>query len=484
MFCAERAVSRGPSRPTNSLWFSNMIDRAEIEAKANEFDIHVSNVERDYVFGWLLKAISENAYLSDRLILKGGNAFRKVYFPLTRFSNDLDFSTKTGLELGEVLRQLAVCCSEITARTKVEFDLERMRLEEAPIAAERTIYKGRLYFRDFYGNSEAITISVRLDITEFDRVLLPVACRPLIHPYSDAAACTAEVQCLSLEELVANKLKCLVQRRHSNDLYDVVYAAFVDPPAGLDRLAIVQTFLRKTIFELSPLAAKRILLGIPFAYFRGVWNKYIVCPTQSRLGFDDVESGFSNVITRLFENFSETRHLMAFVEARFRNVILEGGADRKLIQVGYDGVIRTVEPYALAFKRRQDGAAFEYFYAWDRTGGHSGPGIKAFLPHKLESVDLTDDVFEPRFEIELAKAGEFPRQGYFSGRRTFGMGGAITRAVRTNRTSSRMPRTTYKFECMGCGKRFTRQSNNNVMKPHNTPDGYRCLSRLAYQVWD
>jgi hypothetical protein len=31
---------------------------------------------------------------------------------------------------------------------------------------------------------------------------------------------------MAIEELIANKLKCLIQRRHSFDLYDLVYATF------------------------------------------------------------------------------------------------------------------------------------------------------------------------------------------------------------------------------------------------------------------
>ena len=75
-----------------------MIDRTEIDDKAEEYDIHTSNVQRDYVFGWLLCAIYNNSHLAQRLILKGGNCFRKVYFPDTRFSNDLDFSTQSALD--------------------------------------------------------------------------------------------------------------------------------------------------------------------------------------------------------------------------------------------------------------------------------------------------------------------------------------------------------------------------------------------------
>ena len=63
-----------------------MIEKAEIKAKAEEFGIHESNVQRDYVFGWLLAGIYLASELRNLLILKGGNCFRKAYFPLTRFS--------------------------------------------------------------------------------------------------------------------------------------------------------------------------------------------------------------------------------------------------------------------------------------------------------------------------------------------------------------------------------------------------------------
>ncbi len=65
-----------------------MINQAEIKTKALEFDIHHANVERDYVFGWLLKSIFENDYLRHGLVFKGGNCLRKVFYPDTRFSAD------------------------------------------------------------------------------------------------------------------------------------------------------------------------------------------------------------------------------------------------------------------------------------------------------------------------------------------------------------------------------------------------------------
>jgi predicted nucleotidyltransferase component of viral defense system len=53
---------------------------------------------------------------------------------------------------------------------------------------------------------------------------LPVQERNPIHPYSDAEACAATIRCVELEEALATKLRCLLQRRHIADLYDLAYS--------------------------------------------------------------------------------------------------------------------------------------------------------------------------------------------------------------------------------------------------------------------
>jgi predicted nucleotidyltransferase component of viral defense system len=80
-----------------------MISKDEIETKASEFGLHAANIERDYVFGWLLTGIYGASWLKDVLVLKGGNCFRKAYFPHTRFSNDLDFSSTSMIQEADSL---------------------------------------------------------------------------------------------------------------------------------------------------------------------------------------------------------------------------------------------------------------------------------------------------------------------------------------------------------------------------------------------
>lgn len=458
-----------------------MISREEIEAKAREFDIHVANVERDYVFGWLLKAFFLNEFLAQLLIFKGGNCMRKAYFPATRFSGDLDFSVRGAIDAVRFKEEMNRACELAQAACGVQFLTERTSFDaDAMIDSQRQAYKGRVYFRDFHGEEGKIIISVRLDVTEFDRIYIDPVSRPLIHPYSDAADCQTSLSCFALEELLANKLKCLIQRRHSFDLYDFVYATFFEKGIDIDRGLVLRTFLKKTIFEPSPGTAKQILLGLPLAFFRGAWEKYLVCPVSSRFSLDEAVAGFVSSVESIFGSVEGYGwRADAFFPSDLRNLIFEGGMERKLVRMTYDGRERLIEPYSLAYKRRKDGHAAEYFYGYDRTGGHaSGPGIKSFLHGAVQELALTDEAFEPRYPIELSKAGELPSKGYFA-RPTFGGS--------TNRGSPRITRSRsfqeFKVECPYCHKRFVRKSKSLVLKPHKDPNGYSCAGRRGYQVW-
>jgi predicted nucleotidyltransferase component of viral defense system len=455
-----------------------VITLEEIDEAALNLEISISNVERDYVFGWLITGIFQESALGQSLVLKGGNALRKGYLPFTRFSDDLDFSTGQGLDGTRLIEQLNGVCRFVEAHTGVAFALDRNAIaDELQIDRDRHVYKVRLYFKDFAGQGEHITLKVLLDVTEYDRLHLPVQTRNLIHQYSDAADCAAPIRVVSLEEALADKLKCLLQRRSCFDLFDTVDAAFVADDLELDRTEVVRVFLSKTIFEPSPGAAKNLILGAPFHLLQGFWHK-VVCPAQTRMTFDQAIERLRVGLEELFAPFGYGQMMeRAFFPAELRNPILEAGSARKLLELRYHGVTRLVEPYALTFKRRRDGGAREYFYAYDRTGGRtSGPGIKTFVAPDISSLALTDESFEPRYEVELAKAGDADTAGFFRG--TPGR----RRLFTATRRSIYGLGTRYTIECPSCGKQFKRQNYSLKLNPHKDQYGSRCYSAVGYQV--
>lgn len=457
-----------------------MITTEEVHTAAEELDISVANVERDYVFGWLISGLFQASALRESLVLKGGNALRKGYFPLTRFSDDLDFSTASGIDGDHLLNQLNEVCRFVQARSGVSFDLDRNRIaDEHQIDRERRVFKVRLYFQDFAGLGRELTLKVRMDVTEYDRLLLPAQTRSLIHQYSDAAACATDIRVVKLEEALADKLKCLLQRRYCFDLFDAAYAIFISNELDVDRAEIVNVFLKKTIFQPSPGAAKNLLIGLPFDLFRAYWNK-VVCPLASRFTFDHAVEVLKDGLEALFAPFGYGQQAeWAFFPSNYRNPILEAGSTRKLLRLRYHSVDRLIEPYALTFKRRQDGGAREYFYGWDQSGGSSGvPGIRSFVATDVELLELTEYDFAPRFEVELSKAGDASSAGYFSGapgpRRSTGSG-LRRRSVTTGRT--------YRVTCSYCGKAFTRRRPGTRLNTHKNPYGSPCPGRTGFQSW-
>lgn len=391
-----------------------MISKNEIDKKAEVFQIHTSNVQRDYVFGWVLAGIYRYSGLRDKLVLKGGNCFRKAYFENTRFSRDLDFSCESDIPTELVSAEFDTVCDFVSEQTGIRFEKEKTFVKEKKrVDPDQKVYDVGLYFNDFYGQPSNLTVSVRFDITRFDRIYLPAQERYIIHPYSDAKRCEVVIKCIKLEELLASKLKCLLQRRHSADLYDYVYSVFFNKSLDVSRSEILQVFLKKTIYEKAPGVGGGLLLDLPFEAIRRFWDKYIVVPSQATIIFDQAVEWFKQGITELFPLSSRNDESLLFFPSRLRNPIMEAGSNMTLLKVAYDGIQRIVEPYSLKYKIRRDGVGREYFYAYDRIGGQSGPGIKAFVSDKMESVENTSEKFEPRFLVELSKAGEFGNKTYF-----------------------------------------------------------------------
>lgn len=403
-----------------------MISDREIEAKAGEFGIRAIDVEKDYVYGWLLKGIYSRPFLAQQLVLKGGNALRKGYLPDTRFSKDLDFSALGAIGPHDLERELKELCTLVERETEVEF-LDRTTVRQKDLAAIGVdALEARLYFKGFFGE-ENLSLRTQLDITQFDKIYLPVQTRALLHPYSDNAACTIPIRCHKLEEILASKLTTLLHRRKPIDLFDLLYAVVFRNEYGVVRREVITTFIKKSIFEPNPTAAKQELLAVPLDEFREQWTT-ITAPSTSLFAFEFVLANFAALIDSFFALLAVqtagggapgggglapglTRRGLAtaplFSGGHFpsaiRSTILSAGRRRTMVMLLYDGYERLVEPYKLEYYvRKSDGLGSEYFWGYDTTGGRTGSvGIKQFHCHKIQAARATDRTFSPRYAVEL-----------------------------------------------------------------------------------
>ncbi len=264
----------------------------------------MSDVQRDYGFGWLISGLYHDRPASQRLVLKGGNALRKAYLPTTRFSDDLDFTATGSVSPDLLLARFNAIGGYVDTQTGVHFNTDRSSIVyEHQIDNKKRVYKMRLYFTDFSGNAEHLTLRVRLDVTEGDRLYLPVQTRPLIHPYSDANDCAVDVQVIKLEEALADKLTCLITRRYAYDLFDFVYALFVSEGPNVNRGEVVHTFLRKSAFGRSPVTARDLLLSTPLDVLGQFWSR-IVCPSVSFFSFEHAVERLRSGVASLFAPFN------------------------------------------------------------------------------------------------------------------------------------------------------------------------------------
>lgn len=161
---------------------------------------------------------------------------------------------------------------------------------------------------------------------------------------------------------------------------------------------------------------------------------------------------------------------------------MEAGRPKTLLRIRYVGITRKVEPYSLVYKKPKDRPAREYLYFYDQTGGASGNrGIKAFVQENIQSIETTDEGFEPRHEVELAKAGELGDKMYFnrpfsSGRTS---GPPLGRPSRRLRSGSGI---VYVIECPYCLKKFRRSTRTTKLNKHKDRFGNACYGRVGVYV--
>lgn len=175
-----------------------MIDKRELLEKARERKLNLGMIEKDYVLGWLLFGFSKT-----RLVFKGGTALSKTYFPhIWRLSEDLDFSLKGNfddIEVEEVLRFVKEG-SGIKFRLKSKY--------ENPEYLQLKIQYHALLGKNW----------IKVDVTK-ERVVEKPLKKPLKKVYSDYP--DFDVKVMQLEEIFAEKLRALLERKKSRDYYDV-----------------------------------------------------------------------------------------------------------------------------------------------------------------------------------------------------------------------------------------------------------------------
>ena len=199
-----------------------MIDRRELLEKARERKLSLGMIEKDYVLGWLLFGFS-----TTDLIFKGGTALSKIFFPkIWRLSEDLDFSFHKNFETIKIENILKM----IEQRSGIMLKL-KSRYENPEYLQLKIQYKALL------GKNW-----VKIDVTK-EKVLEKPLIKSVSKDYSDYS--DFKIKVMRLEEIIAEKIRTLIERKKSRDYYDIWKALSLN----VDKRMIAKLLMRKCKFK-------------------------------------------------------------------------------------------------------------------------------------------------------------------------------------------------------------------------------------------
>lgn len=216
-----------------------MISRLELTRIAELKHLTIRNTETDYLLELLLYALSDDRR---SLVFKGGTALYKFY-NLNRFSEDLDFDVvgkqfDTDKMIKKIIRNLELTGMERTLPEKIEYSNE---------INIRFAIRGPLYDRSKNSMSRVtINISKRERPISFHTKLL-ITTYPEIPSF--------ELSVLDVEEIAAEKIRCIMTREKPRDIYDLWFlskkgipidVSLVNKKLKIYRLTFdLETFLEK-----------------------------------------------------------------------------------------------------------------------------------------------------------------------------------------------------------------------------------------------
>lgn len=231
-----------------------MIRKREIEQKAEAQNVPKSTIDKDWVLGHFLDAIYSVTECREKLVFKGGTGLRKCYFPNYRFSEDLDF---TSIDPSFVLdRKLLQRITDIiTERTEVPLYIQE--ISELRFNDQLKGYKAIVKFwgADHSSNQAPPPVdrwntSIKIEVILYELIIFPIENKEVFHPYSDKLSeIQLTVPCYSLREVLAEKLRALIQRSYTapRDFYDIWYLSKIQD--SIDWSEIKSAFHEKMKFK-------------------------------------------------------------------------------------------------------------------------------------------------------------------------------------------------------------------------------------------
>ena len=189
-------------------------------------------VEQDLIISRAVVDIFSDPFLNTALRFRGGTALNKLHFPVPlRYSEDIDLVRTTAGPIGPILDQI---------REVLEPWLGNGQFDQSPVAPKLTF---RVPAED--QPDVPIRLKVEINTSEIEAYDAPIRMPLKVdNPWFRGAA---EIPTFSPEEMLATKLRALLQRDKGRDLYDLAHAIDVFENLSADRVVqCLKKYLHKS----------------------------------------------------------------------------------------------------------------------------------------------------------------------------------------------------------------------------------------------
>lgn len=182
------------------------MDEQSLRKLAGKYKIPLGTLEKDYALTNLLSVIATFPKL-DKMIFKGGTALKKTHFENFRFSEDLDF-----------------VCFEDVSENFVHFVKDNMNGLDVEFTEIANLEKKNesVKFKVKYDQSTGAKTSIKIDLSLRGDVLMEHPAKPILHFY-ETFPNAFSVPVMTLEEIMAEKIRAIIYTKHPRHLYDIQY---------------------------------------------------------------------------------------------------------------------------------------------------------------------------------------------------------------------------------------------------------------------
>jgi predicted nucleotidyltransferase component of viral defense system len=244
-------------------------------------------VEQDLIISRAIVELFSDPILRNQLRFRGGTALNKLHFPTPlRYSEDIDLVRTEAGPIGPVLDRI---------RHVLEPWLGRANFDQSPVAP-------KLRFR-VAAEDPAATAQIRLKLeinTAETQAYDPPHGVPfrVDNPWFVGAA---EVYTFTHEEMLATKVRALLQREKGRDLFDLAHA--LDVFETLNRTRLVECFNlyleRSNVRIARAEAEQRMLAKLRRPRFLEDLRPLLPATALNEFGDDSTQRAFLNVFTQL-----------------------------------------------------------------------------------------------------------------------------------------------------------------------------------------